>query len=132
MLIGHQDINITADGKHLLLHVPVTNPSAHGPLVKLSLNKLSKENRTTRKAALSILLHHPYICGMHRMIVHQHHYMVFEYVNGDQMNIYYHSRQIERGGWKFAGWIGSALDYCHHNNVVHQSISITLSPCSQS
>ena len=132
MLIGHQDINITADSKHLLSRVPVTNPSARGPLAKLSLNKLSKEHHTIRKAALSMLLHHPYICGMRGMIVHQHHYMVFEYVNGDQMNIYYQSRQIERGGWKFAGRIGSALDYCHRNNVVHRGISITFSPCSQS
>ena len=64
MLIGHQDINIMADGKHLLSHIPVTNPSARGPLAKLSLNKLSKENCTIHEATLSILLHHPYICGM--------------------------------------------------------------------
>ena len=50
MLIGHQDINITADSKHLLSRVPVTNPSARGPLAKLSLNKLSKEHRTIREA----------------------------------------------------------------------------------
>ena len=54
MLIGHQDINITADGKHLLSRVPVTNPSAHGPLAKLSLNKLSKEHHTICEATLSI------------------------------------------------------------------------------
>ena len=66
------------------------------------------------------------------MIVHQHHCMAFEYVNMDQMNTYYQLQQIERGGWKFAGWIGSALDYSHRNNVVHRGISITFPLCSQS
>lgn len=74
-----------------------------------------------------MLLHHPYICGMREMIVHQHHYyMVFEYVNGGQMLDYIisHGRLRERVARKFARQIGSALDYCHRNNVVHRGMWI--------
>lgn len=83
----------------------------------------SKEVRTIREAALSMLLHHPYICGMREMIIHpNHYYMVFEYVNGGQMLDYIisHGRLRERVARKFARQIGSALDYCHRNNVVHR------------
>ena len=95
----------------------------------------SKEIRTLREAALSMLLHHPYICGMREMIVHQHHYyMVFEYVNGGQMLDYIisHGRLRERVARKFARQIGSALDYCHKNNVVHRGQHPTLAmlPCA--
>ncbi|KAJ7773666.1 hypothetical protein DFH07DRAFT_990228 [Mycena maculata] len=88
---------------------------------------VSKETRTLREAALSLLLHHPYICGMREMIVHQHHYyMVFEYVNGGQMLDYIisHGRLRERVARKFARQIASALDYCHQNNVVHRDLKI--------
>ncbi|KAI0072260.1 Pkinase-domain-containing protein [Panus rudis PR-1116 ss-1] len=87
----------------------------------------SKEIRTLREAALSMLLHHPYIAGMREMIVHQHHYyMVFEYVSGGQMLDYIisHGRLRERVARKFARQIGSALDYCHKNNVVHRDLKI--------
>ncbi|KDR72880.1 hypothetical protein GALMADRAFT_158535 [Galerina marginata CBS 339.88] len=87
----------------------------------------SKEIRTLREAALSMLLYHPYICGMREMIVHQHHYyMVFEYVNGGQMLDYIisHGRLRERVARKFARQIGSALEYCHLNNVVHRDLKI--------
>jgi serine/threonine protein kinase KIN1/2 len=87
----------------------------------------SKEIRTMREAALSMLLHHPYICGMREMIVHAHHYyMVFEYVNGGQMLDYIisHGRLRERVARKFARQIGSALDYCHRNNVVHRGMRL--------
>lgn len=83
----------------------------------------SKEIRTLREAALSMLLHHPYVCGMREMIIHaNHYYMVFEYVNGGQMLDYIisHGRLRERVARKFARQIGSALDYCHRNNVVHR------------
>ncbi|KAJ3496704.1 hypothetical protein NLJ89_g10446 [Agrocybe chaxingu] len=87
----------------------------------------SKEIRTLREAALSMLLYHPYICGMREMIVHQHHYyMVSEYVNGGQMLDYIisHGRLRERVARKFARQIGSALEYCHLNNVVHRDLKI--------
>ncbi|KAH9975140.1 hypothetical protein BGW80DRAFT_1225478 [Lactifluus volemus] len=87
----------------------------------------SKEIRTIREAALSQLLYHPYICGMREMIVHQHHYyMVFEYINGGQMLDYIisHGRLRERVARKFARQIGSALEYCHKNNVVHRDLKI--------
>ena len=70
-----------------------------------------------------MLLYHPYICGMREMIVHHHHYyMVFEYVNGGQMLDYIisHGRLRERVARKFARQVGSALEYCHLNNVVHR------------
>lgn len=76
-----------------------------------------------------MLLHHPYICGMREMIIHQHHYyMVFEYVSGGQMLDYIisHGRLRERVARKFARQIGSALDYCHRNSVVHRGKSILL------
>ena len=91
--------------------------------VKQANKDASKEIRTLREAALSMLLHHPYICGMREMIIHQrHYYMVFEYINGGQMLDYIisHGRLRERVARKFARQIGSALDYCHQNNVVHR------------
>ena len=92
-------------------------------IAKQASKDASKEIRTIREAALSMLLHHPYICGMREMIIHQHHYyMVFEYVSGGQMLDYIisHGRLRERVARKFARQIGSALDYCHRNNVVHR------------
>ncbi|KAG1729329.1 uncharacterized protein EDB91DRAFT_1159743 [Suillus paluster] len=100
------------------------NPEA---VAKQASKDASKEIRTLREAALSMLLHHPYICGMREMIVHQHHYyMIFEYVNGGQMLDYIisHGRLRERVARKFARQIGSALDYCHRNNVVHRDLKI--------
>ena len=79
-----------------------------------------------REAKLSMLLHHPYICDMREMIIHRHYYyLVFEYVNGGQMLDYIisHGRLRERVARKFARQIGSALDYCHKNNVVHRGMS---------
>jgi len=99
-----------------------TTPEA---VAKQASKDASKEIRTLREAALSMLLYHPYICGMREMIVHQHHYyMVFEYVNGGQMLDYIisHGRLRERVARKFARQIGSALDYCHRNNVVHRGL----------
>ena len=87
----------------------------------------SKEARTLREAALSRLLHHPHICGMREMIIHQdHYYMVFEYVNGSQMFDYIISRGRlrESVAGKFARQIGSALEYCHKNNIVHRDLKL--------
>lgn len=106
--------------------IPNPNPSSE-TAAKAAAKDASKEIRTLREAALSMLLHHPYICGMREMIVHQHHYyMVFEYVNGGQMLDYIisHGRLRERVARKFARQIGSALEYCHKNNVVHRDLKI--------
>jgi len=64
---------------------------------------------------------------MRELIVHQHHYyMVSEYVNGGQMLDYIisHGRLRERVARKFARQIGSALEYCHKNSVVHRDLKI--------
>ncbi|KAJ2936745.1 hypothetical protein H1R20_g348, partial [Candolleomyces eurysporus] len=103
-----------------------TGPSAESAQRQASKDA-SKEIRTLREAALSMLLYHPYVCGMREMIVHQHHYyMVFEYVNGGQMLDYIisHGRLRERVARKFARQIGSALEYCHLNSVVHRDLKI--------
>ncbi|THU90605.1 Pkinase-domain-containing protein [Dendrothele bispora CBS 962.96] len=125
--------NIT--GEQLAVKIlPRVNPAAPPPsgstpdsVARQASKDASKEIRTLREAALSMLLHHPYICGMREMIVHQHHYyMVFEYVDGGQMLDYIisHGRLRERTARKFARQIGSALDYCHRNNVVHRDLKI--------
>ncbi|KAK6904883.1 hypothetical protein I203_105702 [Kwoniella mangroviensis CBS 8507] len=87
----------------------------------------SKEIRTIREAHISLLLHHPYICGMREFISHQnHHYMVFEFIDGGQMLDYIisHGRLRERAARKFARQIGSALHYCHRNSIVHRDLKI--------
>ncbi|KAI9448750.1 kinase-like domain-containing protein [Lactarius psammicola] len=72
---------------------------------------------------------------MREMITHQHHYyMVFEYINGEQMLDYIisHGRLRESFARKFARQIGSALEYCHKNNVVHRDLKIENILISQS
>ncbi|PPQ77800.1 hypothetical protein CVT25_015294 [Psilocybe cyanescens] len=108
---------------------PQTNGSStnNDSAARQASRDASKEIRTLREAALSMLLYHPYICGMREMIIHQHHYyMVFEYVNGGQMLDYIisHGRLRERVARKFARQIGSALEYCHLNSVVHRDLKI--------
>ncbi|KIJ13649.1 hypothetical protein PAXINDRAFT_100605 [Paxillus involutus ATCC 200175] len=127
--------NITEE-KFAVKILPRVHPSTSQPngsnatpeaIAKQASKDASKEIRTIREAALSMLLHHPYICGMREMIIHQHHYyMVFEYVNGGQMLDYIisHGRLRERVARKFARQIGSALDYCHRNSVVHRDLKI--------
>lgn len=127
--ISHADRPLQLAVKILPRVVPVQpvpgSPNAEA-VAKQATKDASKEIRTIREAALSQLLYHPYICGMREMIIHQHHYyMVFEYINGGQMLDYIisHGRLRERVARKFARQIGSALEYCHKNNVVHRGVS---------
>jgi serine/threonine protein kinase len=52
--------------------------------------------------------------------------MVFECIDGGQMLDYIisHGRLRERAARKFARQIGSALDYCHKNSIVHRDLKI--------
>lgn len=96
-------------------------------LAKAAAKDHSKEVRTIREGSLQLLLHHPYVCGMREMMIHpNHYYMVFEYVNGGQMLDYIisHGRLRERAARKFARQIGSALEYCHRNSIVHRDLKI--------
>lgn len=111
---------------------PLTAPiREHEPtreeVAKEAAREASKETRTIREASISLLLHHPYICGMREMIVHvNHYYMVTEYVDGGQMLDYIisHGRLRERAARKFARQIASALHYCHRNSIVHRDLKI--------
>lgn len=92
-------------------------------IAKAIAKEQSKEVRTVREAAIVLLLYHPHICGMKEMITHtNHYYMMFEYVSGGQMLDYIisHGRLRERAARKFARQIGSALNYCHRNSIVHR------------
>ncbi|GAA5839620.1 hypothetical protein JCM11251_003560 [Rhodosporidiobolus azoricus] len=96
-------------------------------LAKAAAKDASKEVRTVREGSLCLLLHHPYVCGMREMLVYPHHYyFVQEYVNGGQMLDYIisHGRLRERSARKFARQIGSALEYCHANSIVHRDLKI--------
>ncbi|KAL9937976.1 hypothetical protein V8E36_003521 [Tilletia maclaganii] len=113
---------IGADGKPIL---PGRIPSAE--LARLAAKDAAKEVRTIREGSLQLLLHHPYVCGMREMMIHtNHYYMVFEYINGGQMLDYIisHGRLRERSARKFARQIGSALEYCHRNSIVHRDLKI--------
>ncbi|PVG02349.1 Pkinase-domain-containing protein [Serendipita vermifera] len=107
-------------------HSNTGNPTASF-LARQAAKDASKEIRTVREAALTMLLFHPYICGTREIIPQtNYHYIVFEFVNGGQMLDYIisHGRLRERVARKFARQIGSALEYCHKNNVVHRDLKI--------
>ncbi|TDL15777.1 Pkinase-domain-containing protein [Rickenella mellea] len=87
----------------------------------------AKEIRTRREMSLATLLHHPNICATREVTLHHsHYYMVFEYVEGGNLLEYIieHGRLRERVARKIARQIGSALEYCHRNNVVHRDLKI--------
>lgn len=103
------------------------DPELQSALQRAAAKDKSKEVRIMREGSLQLLLRHPHICGMREMIVHNnHYYMVFEYINGGQMLDYIisHGRLRERSARNFARQIGSALQYCHANNVVHRDLKI--------
>ncbi|EST05700.2 Protein kinase domain protein [Kalmanozyma brasiliensis GHG001] len=123
MAAAHSRSNVDENGKP---QPPQPTPTASF-LAKAAAKDQSKEIRTIREGSLQILLHHPYVCGMREMIIHtNHYYMVFEYVNGGQMLDYIisHGRLRERSARKFARQIGSALEYCHRNSIVHRDLKI--------
>ncbi|KAH8105686.1 hypothetical protein DFH11DRAFT_1882872 [Phellopilus nigrolimitatus] len=69
---------------------------------------------------LSMLLHHPYICGMRELITHTNqYYMVFGYVNGGRILDYTisHGHLRKRVARKFSRQIGSRY-------VVHRDLKI--------
>ncbi|KDQ50317.1 hypothetical protein JAAARDRAFT_42203 [Jaapia argillacea MUCL 33604] len=102
--------------------------NAGGPRpYKKNTKDLSAEARVLREASITKLLHHPNICSLHEIFIHSNQYfLVFEYVNGVQMLDYIISRGKvkERTARKFARQIGSALEYCHRNNVVHRNLCL--------
>ncbi|OBZ73054.1 Protein kinase kin1 [Grifola frondosa] len=101
-------VHYSVTGEKLTVKIlPRSSPSETGSMAttpeaaeKQASKDTSKELRTIREASLSMPLHHPYICGMRDMIVHEHH------------------------GVRFARQVGSALEYCHKNKVVHRDLTI--------
>jgi len=86
-----------------------------------------KENRILREAAIVLLLHHPHIAFMDKFVIwDNYYYFFFEYVNGGQMLDYIisHGRLKEHHARKFIRQIISAVDYCHHNSIVHRDLKI--------
>ncbi|KAI9502616.1 kinase-like domain-containing protein, partial [Coemansia spiralis] len=87
----------------------------------------NKDIRIVREVAINRLLHHPHICMLHDVVVHPNHYYIFqELVSGGQMLDYIisHGRLKEKHARKFARQIASAIDYCHHNSIVHRDLKI--------
>lgn len=86
-----------------------------------------KENRIIREAAIVLLLNHPHIAFMDKFVAWDNfYYMFFEYVNGGQMLDYIisHGKLKEKQARKFIREIISAVDYCHHNSIVHRDLKI--------
>ncbi|KAJ2762267.1 Serine/threonine-protein kinase, partial [Coemansia nantahalensis] len=87
----------------------------------------NKDIRIVREVAINRLLYHPNICMLHDVVVHPNHYYIFqELVSGGQMLDYIisHGRLKEKHARKFARQIASAIDYCHHNSIVHRDLKI--------
>ncbi|GAA5866727.1 hypothetical protein JCM3774_001972 [Rhodotorula dairenensis] len=123
---AQQAAAVAPNDPHAVASAKKAEPTASF-IAKAAAKDASKEVRTVREGSLCLLLHHPYICGMREMLVYPHHYyFVQEYVNGGQMLDYIiaHGRLRERSARKFARQIGSALEYCHANSIVHRDLKI--------
>lgn len=87
----------------------------------------AKDARVIREAAIGRLLEHPNISRLYDVFsMTGHFYLVFEYISGGQMLDYIisHGCVKETQARRFARSISSALDYCHHNSVVHRDLKI--------
>ena len=87
----------------------------------------TRDARVIREAAIGRLLDHPNIAKLYDVYsMTGHFYLVFEFVSGGQILDYIitHGCVKELQAVKFARSIASALDYCHHNSVVHRDLKI--------
>lgn len=87
----------------------------------------AKDVRSVREASIGRLLHHRNICQLYEVYsMTNHFYLLFEYVAGGQLLDYIisHGSLKEKNARKFARSITSALDYCHHNSIVHRDLKI--------
>lgn len=87
----------------------------------------TRDARVIREAALGKLMYHPGIAQLYEVYsMTSHYYLVFEYVAGGQLLDYIitHGSVPEVQARRFAREIASALDYCHHNSIVHRDLKI--------